>query len=396
MRDQTLGGLAQTLGNLAQNAAQAFNAQANANAAYPPPTALTGRDTGLIAGDALNFTGKTTIAVTDPSGNLVSRVDVDFGAGTLSVDGGASVSHRFDGGQFFHRAQYRAGRQWQRRFRQWPAFRFRHRRQRHRGAGRRHARPVARAAPRAFRNFSASTTSSRPRRRPSSPPACPLRIPAGWRRAGSSLCRSRGRRRYRQTGQRHHHGRPDHRQCHQRPEHRVGRRGNLHLEQRRFDLHRKVGALPRLSAQCHRRYHPARNDRRQLHEIVRHRRQQSGQPGGQFRGDARRRERTAAHRISATPKITGATVAGDTIITGGDNSGAIALQNVITATADFHAAGGISAQTASLSDYAATFYQQLSTQSNAVTAEPDHPGRPAAGSPIPHGRPIPASVWMRN
>ena len=89
MRDQTLGGLAQTLGNFAQNAAQAFNAQANANAAYPPPTSLTGRDTGLLAGDALNFTGKTTIAVTDSSGNLVSRIDVDFGAGTLSVDGGA-------------------------------------------------------------------------------------------------------------------------------------------------------------------------------------------------------------------------------------------------------------------------------------------------------------------
>ena len=88
MRDQTLGGLAQSLGNFAQNTAQAFNAQANANVAYPPPTALTGRDTGLLAGDALNFAGKTTIAVADSSGNLVSRIDVDFGAGTLSVDGG--------------------------------------------------------------------------------------------------------------------------------------------------------------------------------------------------------------------------------------------------------------------------------------------------------------------
>ena len=92
MRDQTLGGLAESLGNFAQNTAQAFNAQANANAAYPPPTALTGRDTGLLAGDALNFTGKTTIAVADSSGNLVSRIDVDFGAGTLSVDGGGAVS----------------------------------------------------------------------------------------------------------------------------------------------------------------------------------------------------------------------------------------------------------------------------------------------------------------
>src|ERR1019366_1106616 len=92
MRDQTLGGLAQSLGNFAQNTAQAFNAQANANVAYRPPTALTGRDTGLLAGDALNFAGKTTIAVADSSGNLVSRIDVNFGAGTLSVDGGGAVS----------------------------------------------------------------------------------------------------------------------------------------------------------------------------------------------------------------------------------------------------------------------------------------------------------------
>ena len=92
MRDQVLGGLSQSLGNFAQQTALTFNAQANANAAYPPPTSLTGRDTGLLSTDALNFSGKTTIAVTDSSGNLVSRIDVDFDAGTLSVDGGAAQS----------------------------------------------------------------------------------------------------------------------------------------------------------------------------------------------------------------------------------------------------------------------------------------------------------------
>ncbi len=92
MRDQVLGGLSQSLGALAQQTAQAFNAQSNANAAYPPPTSLTGRNTGLLASDGLNFTGKTTIAVADSSGNLVSRFDVDFDAGTLSVDGGGPVS----------------------------------------------------------------------------------------------------------------------------------------------------------------------------------------------------------------------------------------------------------------------------------------------------------------
>jgi len=91
MRDGTLSELQQELGNFAQNTALAFNAQSNANTSVPPPTAMQGRDTSLLSSDALNFTGKTTIAVADANGNLVSRVDVDFGAGTLSVNGGGSV-----------------------------------------------------------------------------------------------------------------------------------------------------------------------------------------------------------------------------------------------------------------------------------------------------------------
>lgn len=91
MRDGALAQLQQEIGSFAQKTAAAFNAQHNANAAYPPPTSLDGRDTGLLAGDGLNFTGKTTIAVTAPDGTLVSRIDVDFGAGTLSVNGGATA-----------------------------------------------------------------------------------------------------------------------------------------------------------------------------------------------------------------------------------------------------------------------------------------------------------------
>jgi flagellar hook-associated protein 1 FlgK len=92
MRDGTLANLQQQLGNFAQQSAQSFNAQYNANAAYPPPGTLTGRDTGLLSGDALNFTGDTTIAVTNASGNLVSSIAVDFDSGTLSVNGGSPVS----------------------------------------------------------------------------------------------------------------------------------------------------------------------------------------------------------------------------------------------------------------------------------------------------------------
>ncbi len=91
-RDGALGDLQQELGQFARQTALAFNAQHNANSAVPPPTSMDGRDTGLVSSDALNFTGKATFAVADASGNLVSRIDVDFGAGTLSVNGGAATS----------------------------------------------------------------------------------------------------------------------------------------------------------------------------------------------------------------------------------------------------------------------------------------------------------------
>ncbi len=90
-RDSVLGGLAQELGQFAQQTALAYNQVHNANAAFPPPTTLTGRNTGLVSGDALNFTGNSTFAVTDSNGGLVSRIDVDFGAHSYSVDGGPAV-----------------------------------------------------------------------------------------------------------------------------------------------------------------------------------------------------------------------------------------------------------------------------------------------------------------
>ena len=91
MRDGSLANFQQELGQFAQQTANAYNAQSNANAAFPPPQSLTGRDTGLVSTDSLDFTGQTTIAVADQSGNLVSRVDVDFDNDTISVDGGAAT-----------------------------------------------------------------------------------------------------------------------------------------------------------------------------------------------------------------------------------------------------------------------------------------------------------------
>jgi flagellar hook-associated protein 1 FlgK len=92
MRDDTLSSLQQELGSLARNTAFAFNAQSNANTSVPPPSTMEGRDTGLLSTDALNFSGKTTIAVASADGDMVSRIDVDFDAGTLSVDGGGPTS----------------------------------------------------------------------------------------------------------------------------------------------------------------------------------------------------------------------------------------------------------------------------------------------------------------
>jgi flagellar hook-associated protein 1 len=92
MRDDTIGGLKNELGTMAKTAANAFNEISNAHTAVPPPKTLSGHETGLTGNDALNFTGTTTIAVANSGGNLVSRIDVDFTAGTLSVNGGAAVA----------------------------------------------------------------------------------------------------------------------------------------------------------------------------------------------------------------------------------------------------------------------------------------------------------------
>jgi flagellar hook-associated protein 1 FlgK len=87
MRDSTLSNLRNELGAFAQGVAVAFNREHNANSAFPPPDTLSGRQTGLLSGDALNFSGKTTIGLTDSTGTLQHKVDIDFSAQSLSVDG---------------------------------------------------------------------------------------------------------------------------------------------------------------------------------------------------------------------------------------------------------------------------------------------------------------------
>ncbi|MBA4800669.1 MAG: flagellar hook-associated protein FlgK [Euryhalocaulis sp.] len=91
VRDHELPELAAELSELAAGSADALNEAHNNATAVPAPASLTGRNTGLMAGDALNFSGATTVAITNADGTLARRVDIDFDAGTLSVDGGGAT-----------------------------------------------------------------------------------------------------------------------------------------------------------------------------------------------------------------------------------------------------------------------------------------------------------------
>ena len=92
LRDRVLPEIADELAELTSGAADALNLAHNNASSYPAPQTLSGRNTGLVATDLHNFTGATTLAVTSSTGTLVKRVDIDFDAGTLSVDGGAAVA----------------------------------------------------------------------------------------------------------------------------------------------------------------------------------------------------------------------------------------------------------------------------------------------------------------
>lgn len=90
LRDGTLVSIGQELGSMGQMVALAMNKAHNANSAIPPPATLAGRQTGLLGTDALNFSGVTTVGIADANGVLTRRIAIDFNAGTLSVNGGAS------------------------------------------------------------------------------------------------------------------------------------------------------------------------------------------------------------------------------------------------------------------------------------------------------------------
>ena len=89
VRNVDLVNLSDQLGEFTSRAAEEINRASNASSSVPAPTSLNGRDTGLDAQAAITgFTGKTTIALTDSSGVIQRRIDIDFDAGTMSVNGG--------------------------------------------------------------------------------------------------------------------------------------------------------------------------------------------------------------------------------------------------------------------------------------------------------------------
>jgi flagellar hook-associated protein 1 FlgK len=364
MRDQTLGDLAEGLGNFAQNVAQAFNAQANANAAYPPPTSLTGRDTGLLSGDALNFTGKTTIAVADASGKLVSRIDVDFGAGTLSVDGvpasigttigsfaaalntalGANGTAGFVDGKLSIAAaggngivvqddaaspSSRGGTAFSQFFGLNDVF-------------------TAEGPSVLATGLSASDASGLAA---GGVISLSLKGPGGDIVKQVSITTTAG-----QT-------------IGDVVNALNGAMGGAAV----FTLN-SDGSITTQNSGLYSDYKlNVTGDTTQRGATGISFSQLFGLGSNNLANQAVNFAVTdqiakAPQRIGfGTPKIAAATVAGDSILSGGDNSGAIALQNVINADRNFRAAGGISPQRESLSDYAATFYQQVSTLSNAVT-----------------------------
>lgn len=92
LRDTTLPGMADQLGEFVSRAAEQINAAHNKTTASPAPNALTGRNTGLDLPTAVSgFTGKTTIAVVGgagPNDGVVQhKVEIDFDTMTMTPGG---------------------------------------------------------------------------------------------------------------------------------------------------------------------------------------------------------------------------------------------------------------------------------------------------------------------
>ena len=365
MRDTVLSGLNQTLGNLAQQTALAFNDQANANAAYPPPTSLTGRNTGLLGADALNFTGQTTIAVTSDSGTLVSRIDVNFSAGTISVNGGPAASIGTTVTSFTAALNTALGSNGSASF-----------------AGGKLS-IAATGSNGILVQDSASSPSSRGGEGFSQffglndifQSQAPSVLTTGLSASDASGLAAGGKISLSLKG----------------PDGDIVRAASITTTAGQtigdvvaalntamggaatFTLN-SDGSISSSTSALYPGYAlNVTGDTTQRGATAMSFTQIFGIGANAQSMQASGFGLTAALSANparlgfASPAITSSSTVGSTIVSAGDNAGAIALQNAITRSQNFGAAGGIAAQAASLSDYAATFYQNLSTQSNSVT-----------------------------
>ncbi|GLQ05856.1 flagellar hook-associated protein FlgK [Sneathiella chinensis] len=86
MRNIELPALADQIGALAGGVAEQFNAIHNANISVPPPASMTGRNTGVVAGEPHGFTGQATFYSFDANNEIVASYTVDFdNPGTLTM-----------------------------------------------------------------------------------------------------------------------------------------------------------------------------------------------------------------------------------------------------------------------------------------------------------------------
>jgi flagellar hook-associated protein 1 FlgK len=92
LRNEKLPAISDELGEFVSRAVEQLNAAHNDSSSVPAPSVLTGRDTGLDLPTAVSgFTGRATVAIVNATGVIQRQVDIDFDAGTMSVDGGPAV-----------------------------------------------------------------------------------------------------------------------------------------------------------------------------------------------------------------------------------------------------------------------------------------------------------------
>jgi flagellar hook-associated protein 1 len=92
-RDVQAPQAAEQLGQLTSGIADQLNQVSNSYSAMPPPSSLTGQPIGLDLPSAISgFTGTTNIVITNSSGVVQHTLAINFSAGTMSLDGGATTS----------------------------------------------------------------------------------------------------------------------------------------------------------------------------------------------------------------------------------------------------------------------------------------------------------------